>query len=373
MTEIIRQPRARWAALAKAAIVAVGLASAIAPITGDGAVAQKRPATSPPPAAGCGSAGAIGVSRTVEIDTTGGPRYGHQQYKDIDFLQDGEIVLTFDDGPLRPYTVPVLKALEAHCTKATFFVVGRMAAADPELVRDTARRGHTIGTHTFSHADARRIGPARARAEAELGISTVSRALGRPVAPFFRFPYLSAPDTTANYLRGRGIGVFSIDADAYDYRSKDPGAVHRAIVSQLTVKRKGILLFHDIQPSTAGAMMGLLSDLQSRGFRVVHMVPKSQTATLAEFDGLADKEMKRRGSANPLANRSIVLGADPPGRGGQTPGGEVLPWGTVAGKPQQAQQPSAAAQPPPVRAAPPPRTRYVPPVVDDNWALRVFE
>src|SRR6476619_3704261 len=72
---------------------------------------------------------ALGVSRVAEIDTSSGPRFGFQ-YKEQDILADGEVVLTFDDGPLRPYSRPVLEALAAHCTKATFFVVGRMAVAD---------------------------------------------------------------------------------------------------------------------------------------------------------------------------------------------------------------------------------------------------
>jgi peptidoglycan/xylan/chitin deacetylase (PgdA/CDA1 family) len=94
---------------------------------------------------------ALGISRVVEIDTSDGPRFGHQQYRDLDLLRDGEVALTFDDGPLRPYTQPVLDALVAHCTKATFFIVGRMVVADPEMVKEIARRGHTIGTHTWSH------------------------------------------------------------------------------------------------------------------------------------------------------------------------------------------------------------------------------
>ncbi|HEY5827687.1 MAG TPA: polysaccharide deacetylase family protein, partial [Hyphomicrobiaceae bacterium] len=110
---------------------------------------------------------ALGTSRTVEVDTSKGPLYGFQ-YKDQNFLGDGEVVLTFDDGPLRSYTVPVLEALAAHCTKATFFVVGRMAVADPEMVKEYDRRGHTIGTHTWSHVNLRAASPARARAEIEL-------------------------------------------------------------------------------------------------------------------------------------------------------------------------------------------------------------
>src|SRR5262245_28201006 len=91
---------------------------------------------------------ALGVSRVAEIDTRAGPRFVFQ-YKEQDILADGEVVLTFDDGPLRVYTKPVLEALAAHCTKATFFLVGRMAVADPEMVREYARLGHTVGIHTW--------------------------------------------------------------------------------------------------------------------------------------------------------------------------------------------------------------------------------
>ena len=115
---------------------------------------------------------ALGVSRVAEIDTSSGPRFGFQ-YKEQDVLADGEVVLTFDDGPLRPYSRPVLEALAAHCTKATFFVVGRMAVADPEMVREYARLGHTIGIHTWSHANLYSITPLKARTEIELGFSVV--------------------------------------------------------------------------------------------------------------------------------------------------------------------------------------------------------
>ena len=126
----------------------------------------------------------LGVSRTVDIDGTGGPRFGLQQYKGNDFLADGEVVLTFDDGPLRVHTQAVVDALEAQCTKATFFMVGSQALADPEMVRQIYRKGHTVGTHTFSHADLRKMTPLKAREEIELGFSAVSQALGQSVAPF---------------------------------------------------------------------------------------------------------------------------------------------------------------------------------------------
>jgi peptidoglycan/xylan/chitin deacetylase (PgdA/CDA1 family) len=251
---------------------------------------------------------ALGTARTVEVDTSRGPLYGFQ-YKDQNFLEDGEVVLTFDDGPLRAYTVPVLEALAAHCTKATFFVVGRMAVADPEMVKEYARRGHTIGTHTWSHTNLRAAGPARARAEIELGFSAVQKALGKPIAPFFRFPFLADPPGMIAHLKERQIGIFSIDVDSKDFRTRDPGTVHRRVMGDLARPRKGIILFHDIQPSTARALPGLLADLKAKGYRVVHMVPKATAATVAEFDVQAEQELERKrtaAAARPLAKRALT-------------------------------------------------------------------
>jgi peptidoglycan/xylan/chitin deacetylase (PgdA/CDA1 family) len=232
---------------------------------------------------------ALGISRVVEVDTSDGNRFGHQQYSDVDLLRDGEVALTFDDGPLRPYTKPVLDALAAHCTRATFFIVGRMAVADPEMVKEIARRGHTIGTHTWSHRNLRTLLPQRAKEEIELGLSAVRQAAGGPIAPFFRFPYLSDTRAMITYLQQRQIGIFSIDADANDYRTQDAATVRRTIIRQLMEKRKGIILFHDIQPSTARGLKNLLDDLQARGFRVVHFAPKAPATTLPDYDALADK------------------------------------------------------------------------------------
>ena len=251
---------------------------------------------------------ALGVSRTLEIDTRAGPRFGFQ-YQDPNLLADGEVVLTFDDGPLRAYTRPILEALAGHCTKATFFVVGRMAVADPEMVQEYARQGHTVGTHTWSHANLQALSPARARAEIELGFSAVQAAMGRPIAPFFRFPYLRDSKWATDYLPSRQLAAFSIDVDSKDYRTRDPSAVHRKVMADLQRLRRGIILFHDIHYSTARALPGLLAELKTRGYRVVHVSPKLEAATVAEFDGQAQQELGRRRAtlaAEPLARRALT-------------------------------------------------------------------
>lgn len=257
------------------------------------------------PAKCTAGAGAIGVSRVVEIDASTGPRFGRVQYRDFDFLEDGEIVLTFDDGPSRRHTPAILDALDAHCTRATFFTVGRMAVADPEMLQETAIRGHTIGTHTWSHKNLRSLSEEQARAEIELGLSAVQAALGAPVAPFFRFPYLSDPRPIQTLLQQRGFAIFSIDADSYDFRTSSGTTVQRNILNQLAQRKKGILLFHDIQPSTARGLKNLLDELKARGYRVVHVVPKAPATTLADFDEMAEQVLRKK---------RLAVSASPPAK-----------------------------------------------------------
>jgi peptidoglycan-N-acetylglucosamine deacetylase len=278
------------------------------------------PATAAGPAAAqdiCAPGGpsTLGVSRIVEIDTATGPRLG-SQYHEHDILEDGEVVLTFDDGPLRANSKLVLDALDAQCTKATFFVVGRMAVADPDMVQEYARRGHTVGSHTWSHANLAHLTPLRARAEIELGFSAVQRAMGKPIAPFFRFPYLSHPTSSAMYLQSRQIATISIDIDSKDYRTRNPAAVHSKVMSDLAQLKKGIVLFHDIQPSTARALPGLLADLKARGYRVVHLRPKVNATTVADYDAIALQELAKKQAAaseRPLLRRSLTWPPATPG------------------------------------------------------------
>jgi peptidoglycan/xylan/chitin deacetylase (PgdA/CDA1 family) len=236
----------------------------------------------------------LGVSRTITLDTQGGKLYGGLQYGSSDLLRDGEVVLTFDDGPLRRYTRMVLEALEAHCTKGTFFMVGRMAVSDPAMVREVEAAGHTIASHTWSHPNLGRRSARKAGGEIELGISAVQKAATKPIAPFFRFPYLADPNAMIAYAKERDLGVFSIDIDSYDYRTRKAEKVYSTIMRQLRDRRKGIMLFHDIQVSTAHAMKRLLDTLHREGFKVVHIEAKAPVRTIKSFDETAAELHEKR-------------------------------------------------------------------------------
>jgi peptidoglycan/xylan/chitin deacetylase (PgdA/CDA1 family) len=239
----------------------------------------------------CAKSGALGVSRTIEIDAKGGPWLG-APHGDPELLRPGEVVLTFDDGPVPFTTRPILAALAAECTKATFLMVGQMAKAYPDVVREVVAQGHTVGTHTWSHVNLASVSSGRMKAQIETAIAVVGKAAGTPIAPFFRYPYLSSTGASVAYLKGRDIAQLAIDVDSFDYLVRNPQSMVRRTMTRLAAKGRGIILLHDIHASTARAVPDLLARLKAEGFKVVHLRPKAPVESLeiAEAETLASQK-----------------------------------------------------------------------------------
>ena len=237
-----------------------------------------------------GNPNALGLSRTVEIDTTGGPGFGFEHFKMHDFLRPKEVLLTFDDGPWPGTTPAVLQALAAHCVKATFFPIGKHALWHPEIIKQVAAQGHTIGSHTWSHANLEKKTIDEAKEEIERGVSAVRAALGAPGAPFFRFPALRHPAQLVEYLGERNIGIFSTDLDSFDFKRRKPGQLVKGVLAKLGKLGKGIVLMHDFQQTTAQEVPDLLAELKAQGYKVVHMRAKESVKTLATYDDMIVKE-----------------------------------------------------------------------------------
>jgi peptidoglycan/xylan/chitin deacetylase (PgdA/CDA1 family) len=238
-----------------------------------------------------GNPEALGVARVVEIDTTGGPGFGFEHFKAYDFLRDGEVVLTFDDGPWPGNTPAVLRALAEQCTKAAFFPIGKHAMWHPEILKQVAAEGHTIGSHTWSHADLSKLTPDQAKEEIEKGVSAVRVALGQPEASFFRFPALRHSPELLTYLSARNIGIFSTDMDSFDFKMRKPEQVVDSVMSRLKKHGKGIVLMHDFQHATSEAAPELLKQLKAGGYKVVQVVGKTPIEPLPEYKAIVLKEM----------------------------------------------------------------------------------
>ena len=299
------------------------------PATGAGQVAPRAAAppaqavptqTAATPAAAVapscpGNPNALGVSRVVEIDTTGGPGFGFEHFEAYDFLREGEVVLTFDDGPWPKNTPAVLAALAAHCTNAIFFPIGLHATYEPQILKQVAAAGHAIGSHTWCHQDLtknkgtcvvnNKLEPYGfdAKDEIEKGISAVHWAVGGPTAPYFRFPALRQPLELTDYLGKRNIAIFSTNIDSFDFKMRKPEQIRRSVMANLKKTGKGIVLMHDFLGATAEAAMELLNDLKAGGYKIVFMNPKFPVTTVASYDEWILKQIKSSdGDSRPISS-----------------------------------------------------------------------
>lgn len=264
----------------------------------------------------CDNKNGLGVSRVLNIDTTGGPRFGHSHdhFNDHVILSDGEVIITIDDGP-SPHTLNVLNTLDEYCTKATFFLIGyKVASFDKSsdsgfkvndenagIAKLIARRGHTIAGHSYSHRNMGEMSAEKIRNEVNDGIEALELALGEEgkVANFFRFPGLNQDEVGLKFLEGQDISAFSIDVDSNDWKRRKveaadldveddeckimkrvnedgerfywPDEIVASVMEQLAVRRKGIILLHDIHCRTAEALPTLLEKLREEDYFVVHL------------------------------------------------------------------------------------------------------
>ena len=235
------------------------------------AAAQTEPQPCP------GNPDALSTARIITVEAATTPRVGRKHFPATLPLADKEVVLTFDDGPWPGTTSAVLDALKRECVHATFFLVGRNAAAHPELAKRELAEGHTVAHHSFRHPLLNRMGAAAAEAEIDRGFAAVDTALyghaaKRPRTPFFRFPGFAATPGLLDRLATRGIVVFGADLWASDWTPMSPSKELSLVVERLEATHGGIVLFHDTKRQTAAVLPAFLRALKAGGYRIVHVV-----------------------------------------------------------------------------------------------------
>ena len=225
---------------------------------------------------------ALGTSRILAVGTAGGLKVGLKTYPASLPLADHEVVLTFDDGPLPATTGPILDALKRECVRATFFLIGRNAEANPQIVKREVAEGHTIGHHSYSHPamTLRGLGDGAAKADIERGFMADDRAAygaagDAPRTAFFRFPGFADTAPALDWLAAHNIAVFGADLWASDWDPMTASVQLQLTLSRLERAGRGIILFHDTRAQTVTMLPDFLRELKRRNFRVVHIVPSS--------------------------------------------------------------------------------------------------
>ncbi len=173
------------------------------------------------------------------------------------------VALTIDDGPHPTFTPRILEILHTAGVQATFFVVGRLAAAHPELVRAEREAGHQVENHTYDHQELTRLSAENARRQLVRGGQAVEAVLGQP-PQFFRPPCGKYDEKITRLARDLGLTTVMWTIHSGDVGQGNAQIVYHNVVDHVT--NGAIILMHDGAPATLTAMPNAISTLQQRGY-----------------------------------------------------------------------------------------------------------
>lgn len=189
----------------------------------------------------------------------------------------GEICVTFDDGPDPVLTPQVLDLLDRYRAKASFFCIGEKAAAAPELVKEIARRGHSVENHSYYHHNAFALfGLSRLKREVESAQAAVTAITGRPPA-FFRAPAGFRSPLLDPVLVSIGLRYVSWTRRGFDVASGNPQRVLKRLTQGLAAG--DLLLLHDSAKIVLSVLPALLEQVSARGLRSVSLATACEDET----------------------------------------------------------------------------------------------
>jgi peptidoglycan/xylan/chitin deacetylase (PgdA/CDA1 family) len=172
--------------------------------------------------------------------------------------------LTYDDGPHEKYTLPILANLQRYGKKATFFWLAQNLEPNRAVVEKVKAAGHALANHSYSHANLPKVSSEKLRQEIEASTQVQARFYGyRPA--FFRCPYGAGLNVARirQMIADQGMIHVFWNVDSLDWQDKNPASIHARVKKQMLAEKKGVVLFHDIQPPTLEASRLLME--YSRG------------------------------------------------------------------------------------------------------------
>lgn len=240
-------------------LVSSGLALTLLPLAACSAGSAAAPApdttsaASPAPAASTpASTGSITPSPTTRVSPP---------TPAVDCRAKKCLALTFDDGP-GPYTDQILDALVKHHARATFYVLGQQAKVFPAVLKREQRLAMAIGDHSWSHRDLSRATLPKATEELSSTAELIRRITGSAPTSI-RPPYGAYRKNTPHI----GLPFILWDVDTLDWKHRSTSrTTHLALAG---AHRGAIILMHDIHPSTAQAVPGIITTLQAKGYTLV--------------------------------------------------------------------------------------------------------
>ena len=197
----------------------------------------------------------------------------------------GELALTFDDGPNSAWTLRLLDTLASHDVRATFFLLGSRAQAEPALVRQTAAAGHLIGNHSWSHPNLALASASRIEEELSRTSQALEQITGAPVR-FFRPPFGARRPEVLRIARRLGMLPVMWNAMTSDWKNASADAIASRLIRNIDTlarrDRAANIVLHDgghLSPAANRA-----PSISAAGQLITHYKPTQRFITLDAWD-----------------------------------------------------------------------------------------
>ena len=186
-----------------------------------------------------------------------------QEDADLGLQEKKKIALTFDDGPDSEYTPMLLDGLAERNVKATFFVIGKQAEAQPEVMERLVKEGHLIGNHTYNHVDIQHMTASAAKEEILKANEIIAKYTGEEPC-FLRPPFGSGSSRLEKEIEMIPV-LWTIDT--MDWSCQNESRICSMVYRE--VEENSIILMHDEYPTTVRAALRIIDKLQKDGYEFV--------------------------------------------------------------------------------------------------------
>lgn len=175
------------------------------------------------------------------------------------------VTLTFDDGPV-PETERLLDILERRRVTATFFMIGASVVHYPDVARRVVTSGHEVGVHGWGHEQFATMAPDAVHREIERTADAITQVTGTQ-ARYLRPPFGVHDASSDKQAAASGLPVVLWDVDSLDWKDGDERAIRQEVLRH--VRPGSVVMMHDILPTTASAVPGVIDDLRRAGYTIV--------------------------------------------------------------------------------------------------------
>lgn len=181
-----------------------------------------------------------------------------------------QIIFTFDGGSGAQSGEKILEVLEKHGLTSTFFLTGRFAEENTDLVRTISAGGHEIYNHTYSHVDLTTVSDVIIRQEFKRTEDIINGITGKTTKPYFRPPYGARTLRVREVAAREGYQSVYWTVDVLDWKESEGFTDAQARDRILSNLAPGTIYLMHIGDGITGRILdGVITEIESRGYIVV--------------------------------------------------------------------------------------------------------